>query len=196
MVPTAAFTSMLDEPSSGSNSTAYLPTGVLGRDRDDVLVFLRPHHADPAGVVEALLDGLVGEHVELLLLLALDVPAPARAEDVDQPGAADRRRDDLGGQRDVVEQVGQLARRLGVAVSCSRMKRSMVVTDVCTKPPGMMMVRVARLSGRRSSGRPRRCAPSSRVPSVDDGDRALRSVRRTATPCAASRASVSGAGCP
>jgi hypothetical protein len=32
MVPTAEFTSMLDDPSSGSKSTAYLPTGELGRE--------------------------------------------------------------------------------------------------------------------------------------------------------------------
>ena len=76
----------------------------------------RAHHADPAGVVEAVLDGLVGDDVELLLLLALDVPVAGRAQDVDQAGAPDRRRDDLGGERDVVEQVGELARRLGIAV--------------------------------------------------------------------------------
>ena len=38
------------------------------------------------------------------------------AQDVDQAGAADGRGDDLGGERDVVEQAGQLARGLGVAV--------------------------------------------------------------------------------
>ena len=41
MVPTAELTSMLEEPSRGSNRTAYLPTAIFGRDRDDVFVLLR-----------------------------------------------------------------------------------------------------------------------------------------------------------
>ena len=81
-----------------------------------VLVLLRGHDADPPGVVQRVLHGLVGEDVELLLLLALHVVAPGAAEDVDQAGAPDAGRDDLGGERDVVEQVGELPGGLGVLV--------------------------------------------------------------------------------
>ena len=89
---------------------------VFGGNRDDVLVFLRTHYADPPGVLQAVLDGLVGEDIELLLLLALHVQDAGGAKDVDQAGAADCGGDDLGRERDVVEQIGQLPRRLGVAV--------------------------------------------------------------------------------
>ena len=116
MVPTAEFTSMLEEPSRGSNSTAYLPTGVLGGDRDDVLVFLRAHGAHSAGMLEAILDGFIGKDVELLLLFPLHVEDAGGAKDVDQAGPSDGGRDDLGGERDVVEKIGQLPRRFGVAV--------------------------------------------------------------------------------
>ena len=103
MVPTAELTSMLEDR-------------IFGRDRNHVLVLFRAHHADPARVIEAILDGLVGEDVELLLLFALNVSMSRGSQDVDQAGSPDRGGDDLGGEGDVVEQVGELARGLRVAV--------------------------------------------------------------------------------
>jgi hypothetical protein len=67
-------------------------------------------------VLQAVLDRLVGKKIELLLLLALYVLGAYRPQNIDQAGPADGGRDDLGGQRNVVEQVGQLARRFGIAV--------------------------------------------------------------------------------
>ena len=90
--------------------------GAFGRDRDDVFVFLRSHDAHPTGVFQAILDRLVRQHVQLLLLLALHVLGALLPQDVDQPGSPDRRGDDLGRQRDVVQQIGQLPGGLGVLV--------------------------------------------------------------------------------
>ena len=164
---------MLEEPSSGSKRTAYLPTAVFGRDRDDVFVFLATHHADPAGVLQAVLDRLVGEHVELLLLLALHVLGALLAQDVDQAGPPDGRGDDLGRQGDVVEQIGQLPRGLGVAV--------LLVEDEALdgrdrrlhEAPGSLGAQLLSVARRTL------VVPSAfdrtviRRPSVDDGDRAL-----------------------
>jgi hypothetical protein len=83
MVPTEMLTSMLDEPSSGSNSRRYSPRGCawgwdagrpfLGRERGEVAApFVR------------LEQDLVGEDVQLLLDLALDVAVPAMPVPVGQ----------------------------------------------------------------------------------------------------------------
>ena len=93
-----------------------LADGGFGRDRDDVFVFFGPHHAHPAGVLQTVLDRLVRQHVQLLLLLALHVLGTLLAEDVDKTRPPNGRGDDLGRERDVVEEIGQLPRRLGVAV--------------------------------------------------------------------------------
>jgi len=61
-------------------------------------------------VLERVLDRLVGVEVELLLDLALDVLRVGAAEDVDEPGPPDGGGDDLGRERDVVQEVGELAR--------------------------------------------------------------------------------------
>ena len=193
MVPTAELTSMLEEPSSGSNRTAYLPTGVVGRDRNDVLVLLAAHDADPAGVLETVLDGLVGEHVELLLLFALDVAAALRAQDVDQAGAADRGRDDLGGERDVVQQIRQLARRLGVSIFLVENEPLDGRDRRLHETPGMSGVNV---TARRSCSFPRASCTVMRRPSVTTVTVPSRSVRCTATSWPRSRASVAGAGWP
>jgi hypothetical protein len=67
-------------------------------------------------VLEAVLDRLVGEHIELLLLLSLHVLIASSTEDVDQARTPDRGRDDLARQGDIVKQVRQLAGCLRVAV--------------------------------------------------------------------------------
>ena len=89
---------------------------ILGWNRYDVIIFFRAHHTDSAGVLQAILQRLVGENVQLLLLLTLDVLNAGRAQNVHQAGTADRRGDDLGRQADVVQEVLQLARCLRVAV--------------------------------------------------------------------------------
>ena len=78
-------------------------------DDDRLLVLLRSHDRHVAAVAQAVQQRLVGEHVELLHRLALHVLLAGRAEDVDQPGPADLRGDDLGGQRDAGQQPGELA---------------------------------------------------------------------------------------
>ena len=83
-------------------------------NRDDVRLFLGRHGAKPPAMVHRLDDRLVGEDVELLLLLALDVVRIRGAEDVDQTGPADLVGDHLRGERDVVEDAGQLAGGLRV----------------------------------------------------------------------------------
>jgi hypothetical protein len=103
IVPTAPLTSIFEEPSSGSISTAYLASGWAGNgvgssSSSEAMTQTRPAAASA--------------DVELLLFLTLDVDRPGRAEDVDQAGPPDRRGHQLGPQRDVVEQVGEFTRRL------------------------------------------------------------------------------------
>jgi hypothetical protein len=59
-----------------------LPSRILIRDRDDLFVLLRRHHADSPGVIERVGHGLIGEDVELLLFLVLDIGGPSTAQDV------------------------------------------------------------------------------------------------------------------
>ena len=83
-------------------------------------LLLGRHRAQPAAVVDRLDDDLVGEHVELLLHLALHVLGLRGAEDVGQAGAAHLVGDHLGGEREVVQDAGELTRRLGIAVAPAR----------------------------------------------------------------------------
>ena len=64
--------------------------------------------------MHALPHRLVREQVELLLQVSRNVHGSRRAEDVRQSGAAHVARDDFRGQAQVIEQVRQLTRRLGV----------------------------------------------------------------------------------
>ena len=86
---------------------------VLG-NLDDARLFLGRHGAQPAAVVHRLDDDLVGEHVELLLHLALHVLVVGGAEDVGEPRAADLVGDHLGGERQVVQDARELTRRFRV----------------------------------------------------------------------------------
>ena len=79
-----------------------------------VLVFLRGDDAHAARVLDAVPHSLVGEHVELLLYLALDVDRAEFAEDIGEPGAPHLARDDLGGEAQIIQQVRQLPRGFGV----------------------------------------------------------------------------------
>jgi hypothetical protein len=67
-------------------------------------------------MLQAILDGLIGKDVELLLLLTLNVDAASGAKNVDQAGPADCRGDNLGCESNVIEQVGKFPRGFGVAV--------------------------------------------------------------------------------
>src|SRR5207244_12121510 len=71
-----------------------------------------PHFALPSFPTRRSSD--LGEHVELLLHLALDVDRAEFAEDIGEPGAPYLTGDDLGGEAQIVEQVRQLARGLRV----------------------------------------------------------------------------------
>jgi hypothetical protein len=77
---------------------------------DDVGLFLRRHRAETTAVIERLDDDLVGQHIELLLHLALHVHVARRAEDVDQSRHCALVGDHLAGQRHVVQDARQLAR--------------------------------------------------------------------------------------
>jgi hypothetical protein len=114
IVPMLTLALMFEEPSSGSKLTTYLPVGLPRGHRNDVLVLLRRHHGELAGRPEHAIDRLVGEAVELLHLLAVDVLAAGVAEDVHQAGTHDLAVDQLGRQLDVVQQVGELTGGAGM----------------------------------------------------------------------------------
>ena len=99
VVPTLTATSMLDEPSSGSKITAYLPRAVVATVIGCSFSSLS-QNADALMDAEAVEHGFVGIDVELLLHLALDVDLAVRARDIGQAGAADLGLDQLGGQGD------------------------------------------------------------------------------------------------
>src|SRR6185295_10793122 len=63
----------------------------------------------PAGVLQAVFDGLIGKHVQLLLFLALDVLVSSRAQNVHHAGPPNGGCDDLACLGDDTEQVGKLA---------------------------------------------------------------------------------------
>ena len=65
-------------------------------------------------MLKTVLDGLVRKDVKLLLLFALHVRGTQPTDDVHQAGAADRGSDDLGRQRDVVQQVRELSGRFRI----------------------------------------------------------------------------------
>ena len=116
MVPTAAFTSMLDEPSSGSKSTAYLPTpysggtGMISSSSSDAMT-----HTRPVWLRQFLMVSLASTS-SFCWISPCTFLTPSVPEDVDQSRATDGRGDDLGGERDVVEQIRELTRRFGEAI--------------------------------------------------------------------------------
>ncbi len=68
-----------------------------------------------AALLDAADQHVVGEDVELLDLLALHVRVAGEAEDAREPGAADLAGDDLRGQRELMEEAGEVPRRAGGA---------------------------------------------------------------------------------
>ena len=71
---------------------------------------------DAAAVAEGFFERIVGDAVEFLDGFALDVFVAGGAPDVDQSGAVDVRRDDLGRQRDGGDQPDELAVGRGVVL--------------------------------------------------------------------------------
>ena len=117
-----------------------------------------------------------------------------RAQDVDQAGAPDRGRDDLGRERDVVQQIGQLPRGLGVAVFLVEDEPLDGRDRRLHEAPGMSVSEPSpHVVARRSLAS---SCTVMRRPSVTTVTVPSRSVRCTATPWARSRASVAGAGWP
>src|SRR5512146_3215010 len=91
IVPTGTFTSMFDEPSSGSKSRQYLPHLKCSG------IWMIPGSSSDA-MVHGLHDDLVRHDVELLLDLALNVLALRGAKDVRETRAADLVGDHLGSE--------------------------------------------------------------------------------------------------
>jgi len=91
-----------------------VPRGELLGDRDQVLGLLGGHHAQMPPVVHRVHHHVVGVDVELADFLAVDVLGARHAEDVDEARLADFAMDQLRGERDVVQDAGQLAGRAGV----------------------------------------------------------------------------------
>jgi hypothetical protein len=85
---------------------------------DDVgfVVLLGDHQAHVAAVTEALDDGLIGDLVELLNQLALDVGIAGRAENAEQTGPPHAILDDPGGQGDAREKPTELSGGGGVGL--------------------------------------------------------------------------------
>ena len=75
-------------------------------------MFLRCHHRHPPGMVIHIEQGRIGELVQLLHLLPLDVGAAGASQDLGQPGPVGLAGNDLPGQRDVIQQIGQRPGRL------------------------------------------------------------------------------------
>ncbi len=88
--------------------------GELVRDGDGIIHLLGGHHAEVACVIQGIEHDVVGELIQLADIVAVDVELAGTADDIDQAGAVDLATDDLRGERDVVEDVGEGAGRLGV----------------------------------------------------------------------------------
>jgi hypothetical protein len=73
IVPTEMLTSTLDDPSSGSNTSRYLPSGYWLGNRVELVHFLGGHAGQVAAPLVGADHDVVGDDVELLLRLALHV---------------------------------------------------------------------------------------------------------------------------
>ena len=90
-----------------------LALAVVEEQRDGLGVLLRADQADLPASAEGAHEGLVGEHVELLLLLVLDVDLAGLAEQVHEPGLADVSLDHLRSDGHIAQQTRELALRPG-----------------------------------------------------------------------------------
>jgi hypothetical protein len=113
MVPMLTLTSMLLEPSSGSNSSRYSPLRVAVGHHVDAVHLLAGHGGQVAAPFVGLDQHLVGDDVELLLDLALHVLALGAAQHAAQRALVDGVADALAGARDHFQQQAQLRRGCG-----------------------------------------------------------------------------------
>ena len=112
---------------------------VARRERDRRLVLLRDHAGELAAPVRGAQEDLVGEHVELLLFLALHVGAAVAAEHVGERAVGDRARDRLAGLGDLQDEGVELAGGLGVAAAVFDQvfgERAAVEAEHGVSPPG------------------------------------------------------------
>ena len=86
---------------------------VLPRDRNRLLDLLAAHHTDVAAGFDGVNDRAVGELVEFLHLLALNVGRPGEPEDVRETCPAHPTSDDLRGQADLLKKASEITCRLG-----------------------------------------------------------------------------------
>ena len=85
-----------------------LPLRVLQRDLDGLLDLFASHHAHVPSRLDDAHDRAVGEIVELLDLLALNVRRSRAAEDTREPCFTDAAAYDFGGQADLLEKPGEI----------------------------------------------------------------------------------------
>ena len=114
-MPTLTETSRFDEPSSGSKTTQYFPPSAPRRRIVGSSSSSEATTATVAAVAEARHQDVVGDDVELLLRLAVDVGAAVVAEHVFDAGVAHLGGDRLGGERERRQDPGQVARGRRVA---------------------------------------------------------------------------------
>ena len=87
-----------------------LPLRILRRDLNRLLDLFTSHHADVPARLDGAHDHAVGEVVELLNLLALNVRRSRASEDAREPGFADAAAYDFGGQANLLEKPCEIAR--------------------------------------------------------------------------------------
>ena len=100
-------------PVEGVEEHDVLPLAVVEQQRDRLGVLLGPDEAHLPAAAQRADELLVGQEVELLLDLALDVDVAGVAEQVHEPGLPHVAVDDLGRDGDVAEEPGELALRAG-----------------------------------------------------------------------------------
>jgi hypothetical protein len=90
-----------------------LPLWVLRWDLDWLFDLFASHHADMPACLDRAHDRAVGEVVELLDLLALDVGGAGAPEDAREPRFADAAAYDFRGQADLLEKPREITRGVG-----------------------------------------------------------------------------------
>ena len=88
----------------------------VGGDLDDLVLLFARHRGDAAGPSQHLDEGVVGDAVELLHVLALHVHVTRLAPELNQAGAPDLRRNQLADDTDLGHQPRELAARVRVQV--------------------------------------------------------------------------------
>ena len=132
MVPTVTLTSMLEEPSSGSNSEQVPALRIFRRNGVGLFHLLGRHAAELAAPLTCLEDDLVRDEVERLLVFALDVDARRSVVPRDQCPARDGRCNELARGLNVVEQRGQFGVRIRASALSSMMNLRTSSGDVAS----------------------------------------------------------------